>query len=138
LGTPALPALPAGDDASILDDAVLWRRIHPDNWQLNPDTGTFHVTSGAFQNYPKTNNMSVGLAAEMEGPEVLIKGLDGYGVAEFRAGHARHVCNQAVARAPEPEQPWHAHVIGEKQKPGSNPPKRCLRDGCTIVVEPNH
>jgi hypothetical protein len=133
LGTSSLPD---GDDASIADEATLWRRIHPDSWQLNPDTGEYRLTSGAFQNYPKTNSMSVGLAAEMEGPEVILKGHDGYGVAAFTAGHARHLCNQAVARDPEPGQPWHALVIGEKNKPKSSPAKRCLRDGCTIIIKP--
>lgn len=77
--------------------------------------------------------MSVGLAAEMPGTEVLLEGYDGYGVAAFTAGHARRVCAQAVARAPVLERPWHAHVIGRKT---GSVTKR-LRDGSTVVVIPN-
>lgn len=77
--------------------------------------------------------MSVGLADEMPGTEALLKGYDGYGVAAFTAGHARHMCAQAVSRAPEPERPWHAHVIGRKT---GGVTKR-LRDGSTVVVIPS-
>lgn len=76
--------------------------------------------------------MSVGLADEMDGTDVLLKGFEGYGVAVFTAGHARQ-CRQAVSRAPEPGQPWHAHVIGDKRKRSV---KKCLLSGSAVVIEP--
>ena len=78
--------------------------------------------------------MSVGLAGEMAGVEVFLAGHDGYGVAALTAGHARQLCSQGVARAPEPDQPWHAHVIGKK----SGGVRNRLRNGSTVVVEPKH
>lgn len=79
--------------------------------------------------------MSVGLSAEIEGPDAFIAGHDGYGVAAFTAGHVRHACHQSVARAPESGQAsWHTHVIGKK----SGSVQKCLRDGCQMVVEPKH
>lgn len=77
--------------------------------------------------------MSVGLASEMPGTGALLEGYEGYGVAAFTAGHARDICGQAVARAPVPERPWHAHVIGRKT---GSVTKR-LRDGSTMIVIPN-
>lgn len=127
------PLLPDGDDATIPDSATLWRRIFPGWWVLDQNTGQRRLSSAAFENYPNTNTMSVGIADEMDGPEVLLKGYDGYGIAAFTAGHARRQCRQAVARAPEPDQPWHAHVIGDKKKRSV---RKCLLDGHTVVVEP--
>jgi hypothetical protein len=131
----ANPPLPPGDDASILDTAILWRRISPEWWVLDKATGSYRLSSAAFQNKKDTNAMSVGLADEIQGIAGFIGEFDGYGIAAFTAGLARQDCEQLVARAPEPQQPsWHTHVIGKK----TSSVKKCLRDGCQMVVEPKH
>lgn len=63
---------------------------------------------------------------------VLLQGHDGYGIAAFTASYARQTCRLSVARDGEPDQPWHAHVIGKK----TDGVRRCLRKGCTILVTP--
>jgi hypothetical protein len=128
----AIPPLPPGDDPTIPDTATLWRRIHPDWWILDAKTGSPRLSTAAFDDAPDGSPMSVGLADEMLGTEVLLEGYNGYGVAGFTAAHARHICAQAVSRAPEPGRPWHAHVIGKKTRGVA---KR-LRDGSIVVVIP--
>lgn len=78
--------------------------------------------------------MSVGLADEIEGGTgTFLSGHQGYGVAALTTRRTRHQCKQAVARAPEAGQPWHAHVIGKK----TGSVQKCLRDGSTIIIEPS-
>jgi len=85
------------------------------------------------ENKNDTNAMSVGLAEEIAGgTDTFLRGHDGYGIAAIPAGHARNACRQAIARAPETGQPWHAHVIGKK----TGSVQKCLRDASVIVVEP--
>ncbi|MGH8589600.1 MAG: hypothetical protein ACREXX_09800 [Gammaproteobacteria bacterium] len=129
----ANPPLPPGDDPTIPDTATLWRRIHPDWWVFDKKTGNRRLSTAAFDNAPDGSPMLVGLADEMPGTEALLSGYESYGVAAFTAGHARHMCAQAVARAPVPDRPWHAHVIGRKT---GSVTKR-LRDGSAVVVIPD-
>jgi hypothetical protein len=127
------PPVPAGDDRTIPDTAILWRRISPEWWQRDPSTGEYRLTSAAFQNYRNSNAMSVGIADEIDGrEETFLKGHEGYGIAAFKAGSARADCNQTVTRAPENEQPWHAHVLGKK----TGSVQKCLKSASTIVVTP--
>ncbi len=58
--------------------------------------------------------MSVAVAAEcVDGVEGLLRGHETFGVVEFTVGFARGL-RQGVVRAPLPEHPEHAHVVGHK------------------------
>ncbi len=125
--TDAVPA----DDVSIADTVLLWRRIHPEWYILDENTGGFRITSQAFQNYPETSEMSVCIADECASTEDLLVGHDGFGIAALTAGQCR-ACDQVVVRAPEPELPAHCHVVGSKGRKQ----RRCLQKASAIVVEP--
>ena len=129
----ANPPLPPGDDLTIPDEALLWRRIPPIWWIKDPGTGQYRLTSEAFDDARDKTPLSVAIAAEVVGgTETFLKGYAGNGIAEFTAGYARHTCGFAVARDPVEGEPWHAHVIGTKKKRL----RKLLRDGCTMVVTP--
>jgi len=57
--------------------------------------------------------MSVTLAAEATGTDVLLEGHEGYGLASFSAGVAR-TNNQRLVRHPTAADPAHVHVVGQK------------------------
>lgn len=121
---------PPADDLDIVDEVVLWRRIIPEWYVPDQNTGGYRITSQAFQNYPGTSNMSVGIADECDGEEDFLANHDGYGIAAITAGLCRD-CDQVIVRDPV-EHPAHCHVVGDKKKK-----KKCLRAGATIVVEPS-
>jgi hypothetical protein len=117
------------DDLAIVNETVLWRRISPEWYVPDKNTGAYRITSQAFQNYPGTLNMSVCIAHECVSTDDLLTGHNGYGVAALTAGRCRD-CDQGVIRHPV-EHPAHCHVVGDKRKK-----KKCLQKGATIVVEP--
>lgn len=117
------------DDLGIVNETVLWRRIPPDCYMPDENTGDYRITSKAFQNYPGTMNMSVCIADECEGTDDLLVGHEGYGIAALTAAHCRD-CDQGIVRVPV-EHPAHCHVVGDKRKK-----KRCLQKGATIVIAP--
>lgn len=102
------------DDPSIGDTHELWRRIHP-QWVIKTnDPPGFRPSSQAFQNRPNTNAISVLLGDEHGNPEGAVSGAHTeYSLVTFPASLAREL-KQAVSRAPEPDEPSHAHVTGTK------------------------
>jgi len=76
--------------------------------------------------------MSVTIAQESPGQQAFLTGYDGYGIAAFTTGFARHTCGQVVARDPVPGQPWHAYVIGVK----TYRVQKLFRDESEVVVIP--
>jgi hypothetical protein len=119
------------DDHTIANAAELWRRIFPDWWIPDYNTGTRRLSTAAFQDAPDRTPMSVAIAAECAGPEELLSDYDGYGLAAFTAGSAR-ACRQGVVRAPTKELPAHAHVVGKK----TTGVKKCLREAADVRIEP--
>ena len=105
------------DDATIPDASDLWRRIHP-TWVIyDENLRAWRVSSQAFNDDSEGGPMSVVLA-----PEVLAAGRTskdilarfmGYSLAAVKAALAREL-NQGVKRAPEPDEPAHAVVVGKK------------------------
>ena len=129
------PPLPPGDDPTIPDEALLWRRIPPLStwWQKNPVDGEYYLTSAAFDDPNDETPMSVAIASLVPGgPQTFLTGFPGNGIAQFTAGYARHTCGFAVARDPVEGEPWHAHVIGKKKARL----RKLLRDGCDVIVKP--
>ncbi len=120
------------DDPSIPDEAELWRRVPPDFYTYDERLGRRRPSSGAFDNHRDGSPMSVVLAAESRGVDAVLAGYAGYGLVAITAGLAR-ACGQGVVRAPLPDEPAHAHVVGAKT---SSVKKRLARDARSIVEPP--
>ena len=126
--------VPPGNDPTLPDETVLWRRIIPQWWIKDPSTGQYRIASEGFGDTPDGSHMSVAIRDEIVGGvATFLANCPGCGIAEFTAGHARHTCHMAIARDPVPGEPWHAIVIGKKKKQSI---RRSLRDGCQVVVKP--
>jgi hypothetical protein len=119
------------DDASIPDDAELWRRIPP--WHIHDDVklGRVRPASAAFDDDPDGQPMSVTLGAESSGPEYVLAGHERFALAAITAGQAR-ACGLRVVRDPLPDNPAHALVIGRK----TESVMRRLARGAAWVVPP--
>ena len=105
------------DDRSIHDSEVLLRRVYPGWWIADNNTGAVRPTSQAFANRRGVSAMSVDLQTVLSeiglGPETVLEGHDGFALASITAGLARQ-CSQGIMRKPEPDDPAHAEVFGEK------------------------
>jgi hypothetical protein len=104
-----------GDDPTIADDTVLWRRIRPKQWTPDETQGRlrWRPSSEAFHDSPDHSPMSVFIAAETPQPDHVMRGHTGYGLVGFTAGFARQ-CGLTVVRDPTQEHPSHALVVGRK------------------------
>jgi len=130
----AHPFLPPADDPSIPDEAFLWRRIIPHWWVKDQSTGLYRLSSEGFGDPPDGTHMSVAIRDEIVGgAATFLANCHGCGIAEFTAGHVRHVCHMAVAREPLPNEPWHAIVVGRKKKQRI---RQSIAKGCEVVVKP--
>lgn len=113
------------DDASVVDEAELWRRIHP-SWIVRDENRSgLRVSSAAFDDSPDGSPTSILLAQLVhdtgrDETDVLL-GFDGYALASLAAAGARG-CGHGIARDPLPEEPAHACLLGRKTKSS----KRCL------------
>ena len=107
------------DDASIRDEAILWRRIPPWHFVYDENRSRWRPSSAAFDNDPTGDPMSVILAelflATGRGPTESLLGHEGFALATITAGLTR-TCGQGVVRDPLPEEPAHALVVGPKPK----------------------
>jgi hypothetical protein len=129
------------DDETIPDDSLLLRRIpaQPKTFIVwNNNEKRWAVSSQAFKN-SKQNPiaMSVNLQCVLDEhglpPDSVIQDPDRYGLAAVPASLVR-AHNQAVKREPEPGDPSHAHVPGEK--PGAV--QRALAAAATWVIPPKN
>ncbi|MPZ24159.1 MAG: hypothetical protein GEU28_11610 [Dehalococcoidia bacterium] len=119
------------DDETIVDEAQLWRRVHP-MWVI-PDgnQGRMRLTRQAFQNRKGTESISV-LLAELTGkPTQVLSEFPGYGLASLTAGFAR-AASQIVVRDPTPDEAAHALVVGRK----TDATQRQLAKSAILVVAP--
>ncbi|MFP3941451.1 MAG: hypothetical protein ACLF0P_14220 [Thermoanaerobaculia bacterium] len=107
------------DDPSIEDCDGLWRRIPPRHFVLDENRGGYRPSSAAFEDHPSGTPMSIHVAkdalAEGHAPEDVLRGHEGFALAEFTAGTAREA-DQGVAREPLPDQIAHGVVFGKKTK----------------------
>lgn len=120
------------DDHTIVDGAVLWRRIHP-RWVVRADDQGNRVSSAAFDNSPDGSSTSVLLAdivteTGRSATDVLL-GFEGYGLASLTAGAARS-CHQGVVRDPVEDEPAHAIVFGNKTRGN----RRCLAESAAWAI----
>jgi hypothetical protein len=119
------------DDPSISDSAELWRRIHPDLWTRDDNTGQWRPSSSAFRDSSDGTPMSVVLAAPGRAPSTAVAEYQGYGLVVLTGGRVRQL-GQRVCRAPTVEEPDHVFVAGPKPKLIS----RALAKSATIVIGP--
>ena len=107
------------DDPTILNDADLWRRIHPDHIVPDNSLEDVRISSAAFKDHPDGSPMSVLLADVVSEtgrePADALAGYGDYAMAAFTAGLARE-CAQGVARQPFDDEPAHAVVFGDKPR----------------------
>ena len=127
------------DDPTIPCDAVVWRRISLRAVKADNKRGGRSVTDSAFGNDRDGDPMSVVLADPNRDPQEVVdaverQGLDPneFGLVSFLAGHARDQ-GLGVIRAPLPDEPAHANVLGPK--PGSV--RRALRAVSRWVIRPS-
>jgi hypothetical protein len=127
---------PYVDDLTITNDSVLWRRIIP-QW-IVPDSkkpSGWRPSSAAFDDSQDRSPMSVFLAevvfATGRTSANLLTGFDGYGLVSLTAEAVR-AQRQGVAPAPEPKEPAHAFVFGNK----SSTVKRKLADSANWIHLP--
>lgn len=132
--TPAAPMEP--DDLSIMDDWRLLKRI-PNDWVLwDENRNVWTISSMAFQGH-RTNRRAFSVHLE---PVLFENGLthdfavqdrNKFGLAALTAQQARS-CQQVIQRDPQPDDPAHANVLGEKK----DSIKKKLRDYAAWVIPP--
>ena len=105
------------DDLTIENDWLLLRRVSP-LWLVSDGAGGVRLSSQAFQNHP-TNPLAFSVHLERVLIELglpnesIVSSHAGYSVVALTAALVRQH-GQIIARAPEPADPAHAHVIGKK------------------------
>lgn len=123
------------DDPTIADDSGLWRRIHPRWVVADENRGGFRVSSAAFDNSEDGSPTSIHLeeVAKENGLTAadILRPFVGYAMASLTAGDAR-ACAQSVGRDPQPEDPTHGFVAGQKSKRV----KKQLSAACAWLIHP--
>lgn len=110
------------------DDELLWRRIHQN--QYVPDgQGGMRVSTAAFIDQKLSVDRSLVVLAL--GHDHSYTRQSGAAVAQFSAGLARTLGQEVVAD-PEPDNPAHALVVGDK-KPGGRRVARTLAQSAVIL-----
>lgn len=105
------------DDNTILREHDLWRRIPP--WHLVPDSnaGNVRISKAAFEDDMGGDPMSVTLAQTATDLGIthdqVLAGHEGFGLAALSAGTVRDRA-QRIVRDPQPNEPAHGLVIGNK------------------------
>jgi hypothetical protein len=119
------------DDASIDDDVLLWRRVHPAQVVFNENLNSYRPSSQAFCNTTGTTGMSVNISNETTIEDTL-KGYEDHGLVSFETRLARQL-GQGAVRKPLPDNSAHAEVTGNKSKSV----RKKFSIGCSWIVNPS-
>lgn len=125
------------DDPSIPGTSRLFRRIPAQRSFIvwNSNTQSWRLSSQAFRNQKGFNAFSVNLECVLQdlglGPDAVVRDRECFALVALTAGAVRNE-NQAVSRQPEPDDPSHGHVEGDK--PSSVAGR--LADLAMWVIEP--
>src|ERR1700733_6498926 len=115
------------DDASIVDETSLLRRIPPWHRFFDENENRWRPSSAAFEDDDDGDPMSVYILTviirEGREPSTVLAGHENYSLASITAGLAR-INNQTVHPDSLPEESSHAVVCGNKGKDKKNAPKR--------------
>jgi hypothetical protein len=104
------------NDPTISDQERLLRRIHEQ--QIVPDEnreGTFRVSSGAFRDKELSIVIESLLRESGRRPDDVVANHDFHSLVAITAGLARKY-EQAIVRDPEPDEPAHGLVYGNKKQ----------------------
>jgi len=118
------------DDLSIPDDAVIWRRV-PDRHFVAIPEGQIRPSSAAFDDDPDGDSMSAVLATPGRDPYPVLLGNEGWGLVAIEVRLVREL-GWSIEKTPEPDEPDHVHVHGNKTKGKT---RRVARD-CAWVIPP--
>ena len=102
------------DDSSIQDDAELWRRVPPHQYQKEDD-GSIRPSSAVFSRTRLSVTIAEDVLTSGRSPENIVEEHPNFGLLGITAGNAR-ACAQIVYRLPENDEPAHAEVSGKKTK----------------------
>lgn len=116
------------DDSTIADDAIVWRRVPPEQTKLGLD-GRPVPSTGAF-NDSSNSPMSATLAAGSS-VQAVHKWYPTHGIVAIRAGRLREL-GQRLVRAPTEADPAHILVAGRKPKGGFR--KKLQRESDWVVL----
>lgn len=120
------------DDPTIPDDAVLFRRVPPHHFVNDENLGRVRPSSAAFMD-DRDSPMSAALASLCpNGPADLLHNHPGYALVAFTARFARDL-GLRVVRAAQPDEPWHAYVVGNKR---TNTVKRAFKSLDWLIPPP--
>ena len=119
------------DDPTIPDGERLLRRIHP-SWLIWDEHEVPSISSAAFKDPELSVYLESVLIKDGRARETCVEGYTGYGLASITAGAARSL-NLIVARDPQPQEPAHGIVLGEKKRQRV---AAKLRDGALWVKLP--
>lgn len=112
-----MPDKQYADDATIRDDAELWRRIPPWHIVYDENRGRLRASSAAFEDHPNGSPMSIVLGDDIlrdgRSAQAIVHAFPGFAIAAFTAGLARS-CQQGIAREPLDDEPAHGVVFGRK------------------------
>lgn len=110
------------DDPTIPDGSRLLRRIPADANHIiwSPNANAYTLSSQAFRNLqkqPPAFSINIETILQESGltPDSVIKDSARYGLIALPVSLVRQQ-QQAVERHPEPDDPSHGHVVGEKPK----------------------
>ena len=127
---PPAEAGPPPDDASISNEAMLWRRV-PDYHFVPDASGGIRPSSAAFEDDPDGDPMSTVLASPGRDPYAVLLGNDGWGLVAIPVSLVREL-GWGVERRPVPDEADHVVVIGAKKKSKC----RQVARACTWVIPP--
>lgn len=119
------------DDRNIPNAERLFRRI-PRTWVQWDESGSVGISSAAFKDEELSINLESVMVRDGRQPVDAIRDRPDCGLAAITAGHARSL-NQAVCPDPQPEEPAHGVVYGQKKHRGIGGK---LRDGAAWVINP--
>lgn len=133
------------DDPSVPNDSRLFRRIPADSnhivWDNNLEC--WRISSQAFRNLSKNPpafsvNLECVLDEMGEAVDAVFPNTDRYGLVALPARLVRQH-NQVIEKVPEPDDPSHGHVVGEKRKPLMKAFAAAVQNGDKIewVLEPS-
>lgn len=103
----------SGDEPTIPDSAVLWRRIHPQHVVPDLKRGGRMISSSAFDDDDDGQPMSAFLAHVVGDPQALLVDHPEFGLVAFTVGQARELA-QSVVHDVEGGGPGHVAVVGNK------------------------
>lgn len=130
------------DDPTIADDAVLWRRIRPEQW-VHDEAGHYRPSSVNFKERKHKDGsiepLSVSQADELPGPEAMLVNHPGYGVASITAGLAR-ACGRGIIRdyagGREPGHCLLFRTAGQSENQAKKNSEKLARASTWVIVPP--